>query len=81
MNLIAAATIPTVAVFGYGLQTISEVSVVRDADGKIQDVDYLSENIGDASVLEQSAYLPGSEIHPVQQNHGSLFVDNDVKMR
>jgi pSer/pThr/pTyr-binding forkhead associated (FHA) protein len=76
-----AATIPTVAVFGYGLETISEVSVVRDADGKIQDVDYLSENIGDASVLEQSAYLPGSEIHPVQQNHGSLFVDNDVKMR
>ncbi len=25
--------------------------------------------------------LEGSEIHPVQQYHGSLFVDNDVKMR
>jgi len=76
-----AATIPSIAIFGYGIKTIYEVSVVRDAAGKIQDVDYLSDNIGDASVLEQSAYLPGSEIHPVQQNHGSLFVDNDVKMR
>ncbi len=32
-------------------------------------------------MLEHSAYLPGSEIHPVHQHHGSLFVDNDVKMR
>jgi len=31
--------------------------------------------------LEQSAYLPGSDIHPVQQHHGTLFVDNDVRMR
>lgn len=75
------ATIPAVAIFGYGIKTIYEVSVVRDAAGKIQAAEYRSDNIGDASVLEQSAYLPGSEIHPVQQNHGSLFVDNDVKMR
>ena len=80
-ELATAATIPTVAVFGYGLKTISEVSVVRDDAGKIQEVDYRAENIGDVSVLEQSAFLPGSEIHPVRQNHGSLFVDNDVKMR
>ncbi len=25
--------------------------------------------------------LERTEIHPVQQYHGSLFVDNDVKMR
>jgi hypothetical protein len=25
--------------------------------------------------------LAGSEIHPVQQHHGSLYVDSDVKMR
>jgi hypothetical protein len=80
-ELATAATIPSVAVFGYGLKTISEVSVVRDDAGKIQEVDYRAENIGDVSVLEQSAFLPGSEIHPVRQNHGSLFVDNDVKMR
>lgn len=80
-ELETAATIPTVSVFGYGLKTISEVSVDRDANGKIQHLEFHSENIGDASVLEQSAFLPGSEIHPVHQNHGSLFVDNDVKMR
>jgi len=32
-------------------------------------------------VPERSAVLDGTEIHPVQQYHGSLFVDNDVKMR
>jgi hypothetical protein len=31
--------------------------------------------------VQSSAVLPGSEIHPVQQNHGTLYVDNDVKMR
>jgi pSer/pThr/pTyr-binding forkhead associated (FHA) protein len=76
-----AASIPTVSIFGYGIKTLSEVSVVRDVDGQIKDVEYSSDNIGDASILEQSAVLPGSEIHPVHQNHGSLFVDNDVKMR
>jgi len=32
-------------------------------------------------VLEKSAVLENTDIHPVQQYHGSLFVDNDVKMR
>lgn len=76
-----SASTPSVSIFGYGIKTISDVSIRRDAAGKIESVDYLSENIGDASVLEQSAFLQGSEIHPVHQNHGSLFVDNDVKMR
>jgi pimeloyl-ACP methyl ester carboxylesterase len=80
-ELAKSATMPSVAIFGYGIKTISKVSVVRDEAGKLQDVDYISENIGDGSVLEQSAFLAGSEIHPVHQNHGSLFVDNDVKMR
>ncbi len=75
------ASIPSVSIFGYGIKTISNVSVKRDSQGKLQNVDYLSENIGDGSVLEQSAFLPGSDIHPVHQHHGSLFIDNDVKMR
>jgi len=75
------ATVPYVSIFGYGLKTISNVSVVRDENGKLTKVDYLRENNGDGTVLEQSAYLPDSDIHPVQQHHGSLFVDNDVKMR
>ncbi|MCK4726316.1 MAG: hypothetical protein KAT29_10950, partial [Anaerolineales bacterium] len=73
--------IPSVSVFGYGIKTKSNVTIQRNANGKIESVDYQSENIGDGSVLEQSAFLPGSEIHPVRQHHGSLFVDNDVKMR
>jgi hypothetical protein len=36
---------------------------------------------GDSSVPEASAVLPGTEIHPVHQYHGTLFNDNDVKMR
>jgi pSer/pThr/pTyr-binding forkhead associated (FHA) protein len=75
------ASIPSVSIFGYGIKTVSNVSIRRDAAGKVEDVNYLSENIGDGSVLEQSAFLQGSEIHPVHQHHGSLFVDNDVKMR
>jgi pSer/pThr/pTyr-binding forkhead associated (FHA) protein len=75
------ASIPSVSIFGYGIKTISSVSIRRGAAGQIEDINYLSENTGDGSVLEQSAFLPGSEIHPVHQHHGSLFVDNDVKMR
>jgi pimeloyl-ACP methyl ester carboxylesterase len=77
----ATASIPSVSIFGYGIKTISDVSVTRDTHGKLQKVDYLSRNVGDGSVMEQSAFLPGSDIHPVRQHHGSLFVDNDVKMR
>jgi hypothetical protein len=49
--------------------------------GKLREIVYKLEPSGDSTIPEQSAVLPGSEIHPVQQYHGSLFVDNDVKMR
>lgn len=75
------SSIPSVSIFGYGIKTISDVSVVRDKSGKLRNVDYLRRDIGDGTVLEQSAFLPGSEIHPVHQHHGALFVDNDVRMR
>jgi hypothetical protein len=73
--------VPSTSIFGYGIQTVSDISLRRDGAGKVESVDFQSENIGDGSVLEQSAFLQGSEIHPVHQHHGSLFVDNDVKMR
>jgi pSer/pThr/pTyr-binding forkhead associated (FHA) protein len=76
-----SAVIPSVSIFGYGINTISNVSFSRGPGGRIENIDYLKENKGDGSVLEQSAFLPGSEIHPVHQHHGALFVDNDVKMR
>ena len=80
-ELNAAADSPCVSIFGYGVKTISAVSIRRDKKGGLEDVDYRRDKIGDGSVLEQSAVLPGSDIHPVHQHHGSLFVDNDVKMR
>ena len=42
---------------------------------------YTSEPGGDNTIPERSAVLEGSDIHPVQQYHGTLYVDNDVKMR
>jgi pimeloyl-ACP methyl ester carboxylesterase len=75
------SSIPAVSIFGYGLKTIESVTIQKDAAGKITKVDYRSGLSGDSTVLELSTVLEGSEIHPVQQYHGSLFVDNDVKMR
>lgn len=75
------SSIPAVSIFGYGLKTIASVSLQRDARGAIQKIDYRSAPSGDSTILEMSTVLEGSEIHPVQQYHGSLFVDNDVKMR
>jgi pimeloyl-ACP methyl ester carboxylesterase len=72
---------PYVSIFGYGMKTVSNVVLSRDANGGIQKVDYVNGTAGDDSILEQSAFLQGSEIHPVRQHHGALFVDNDVKMR
>jgi pimeloyl-ACP methyl ester carboxylesterase len=75
------SSIPAVSIFGYGLKTPSHMTLQRDASGKITGVDYRSEKNGDSTIIEYSTVLEGSEIHPVQQYHGSLFVDNDVKMR
>lgn len=80
-ELAASTTIPAVSIFGYGLKTITDVSVQRDPQGKLKEVNYTSSNTGDSTILEQSGFLPGSDIHPVHQHHGALFVDNDVKMR
>jgi pSer/pThr/pTyr-binding forkhead associated (FHA) protein len=80
-ELKSSATFPSISIFGYGIKTAADVSLSRNPAGRIESVDFLSENIGDGSVLEKSAFLQGSEIHPVHQHHGSLFVDNDVKMR
>jgi hypothetical protein len=44
-------------------------------------VSFVDEVAGDLSVPAGSAVLKNSEIHPVYQEHGALYVDNDVKMR
>jgi pSer/pThr/pTyr-binding forkhead associated (FHA) protein len=75
------SNVPAISIFGYGIKTIATVSLRRSPTGQLSDITYRSEPSGDSSVLESSAVLPNTEIHPVQQYHGSLFVDNDVKMR
>ncbi len=75
------SSIPAISVFGYGLKTIANLTLQKDGASKVKKVDYRMETNGNSTILEYSTVLEGSEIHPVQQYHGSLFVDNDVKMR
>ena len=75
------SSIPAISIFGYGLKTILDISFFKPEVGKLRDFVYKQGPSGDSTIPEQSAVLPGTEIHPVQQYHGSLFVDNDVKMR
>lgn len=74
-------SVPCVSIFGYGLKTVANVTIHTGPDGGLKNVMYIAEPSGDDSVPQQSAFLSGSEIHPVRQHHGALFVDNDVKMR
>jgi hypothetical protein len=73
---------PTVCIFGYGLKTITGVVVGRKSDVcDTESVVPVIEPKGDGTVPERSAVMRDCEIHPVRQYHGTLFVDNDVKMR
>ena len=74
------SSVPSISIFGYGINTISQLRIQRDSDGTWQDVEFIDAP-GDDRIPESTAVLKGSEIHPVQQHHGSLFVDNDVRMR
>jgi hypothetical protein len=74
-------SIPALSIFGYGIKTLTGVYFERTPDGKLRNIQYRSENSGDSTILEKSAVMEASDIHPVQQYHGSLFVDSDVKMR
>jgi pSer/pThr/pTyr-binding forkhead associated (FHA) protein len=73
--------VSVLSIFGYGIKTITDISIDGWIDGKLNNVVFLHEPKGDSGIPEASGVLEGSEIHPVQQYHGALFVDNDVKMR
>jgi pimeloyl-ACP methyl ester carboxylesterase len=75
------SSVPTVSVFGYGFKTKLRVQIHRRPDGQWQKVEFVEDSAGDQSVPSGSAVLKGSEIHPVLQEHGSLYVDDDVRMR
>ena len=76
-----ALTVPSVCVFGYGLKTITSATVRREADQLCEKADLVVTPAGDGMIPEISGVMPGAEIHPVKQHHGSLYGDNDVKMR
>jgi hypothetical protein len=75
------SSVPSISIFGYGLKTMLRVKIHRGPDGQWDEVDYVEDTAGDLSVPSGSAVLKNSEIHPVFQEHGSLYVDDDVKMR
>jgi hypothetical protein len=75
------SSVPAVCIFGYGIKTISGASVERAASGEVGRSDFQFTDAGDGMIPQHSAILPGAEIHPVRQQHGSLYVDDDVRMR
>ena len=74
-------SVPTVSIFGYGINTVSSLKIQRGSFGQWLQVNPENKPLGDNTIPERSAVLPQTEIHPVSQHHGSLYVDNDVKMR
>jgi pSer/pThr/pTyr-binding forkhead associated (FHA) protein len=80
-ELRSKSRIPVVSIFGYGQKTVERVLIKRGSDGLVKSATVQETLQGDGTVLQDSAILPGSEIHPVQQMHGALYTDSDVKMR
>lgn len=76
-----STSVPTTCIFGYGQKTVDRIKLHRNPEQKITQSVYDSRANGDGSVPENSAILDGADFHPVHQQHGILFVDNDVKMR
>ncbi len=73
-------SVPTVCIFGYGLETVMGISIRRATDGWANLKLALAAE-GDQTIPVASASMNGVDIHPVRQHHGSLYTDNDVKMR
>jgi pSer/pThr/pTyr-binding forkhead associated (FHA) protein len=74
--------VPSICVFGYGIQTPTRaVLESRNQTGGWDRIHFLMEDKGDSTIPEESAHLQGAEIHPVHQHHAALYMDNDVKMR
>jgi pSer/pThr/pTyr-binding forkhead associated (FHA) protein/pimeloyl-ACP methyl ester carboxylesterase len=74
-------SVSAVSIFGYGLKTVTSVTMCRNGAGLCDRVDFVSDDGGDAMIPQVSSILKGTEIHPVRQNHGVLHTDKDVQMR
>jgi pSer/pThr/pTyr-binding forkhead associated (FHA) protein len=77
----SAPPVSTLCIFGYGLKTESTLRVHRESDGSCTRIEPVFGPAGDGIVPESMAQLSGADIHPVQQFHGTLHTDQDVKKR
>ena len=76
-----STSVPAVCVFGYGMKTPVRLVVERrGATGWEAARLELADN-GDDTIPQDSAIVEGADIHPVQQHHGVLYTDADVRMR
>jgi pimeloyl-ACP methyl ester carboxylesterase len=75
------SNVPSLSIFGYGVKTVKRVRIDRRSDGLWENVRIMEDTAGDSAVPAGSAVLKGSDIHPVNQEHGSLYIDDGVKMR
>ena len=75
------SSVPAVCIFGYGVKTITGATVERSPGGEVAKSTFRFDDGGDGMIPQHSAILPGAEIHPVRQQHGSLYADDDVRMR
>lgn len=73
--------VSAVSIFGYGIKTVTNVTMCRDAKGVCESLDFVQDESGDSAVPQVTSVLKGTEIHPVRQHHGALFTDKDVQMR
>ncbi len=73
--------VPTTCIFGYGVKTATKLIVQKRDENGWKKLRLIFKNAGDNRVVDQYGFLPGADIHPVKQQHGSLWTDNDVKMR
>jgi pSer/pThr/pTyr-binding forkhead associated (FHA) protein len=73
-------SVPTVCIFGYGLETVMGINIRRATEGWAN-LKLALATEGDDVIPVASASMDGVDIHPVRQHHGSLYTDNDVKMR
>ncbi len=77
----STVSVPTTCIFGYGVKTVTRIVVRKRDENGWRKVRFMIKSAGDNRVVDQYGYLQGADIHPVKQQHGSLWTDKDVKMR
>jgi pSer/pThr/pTyr-binding forkhead associated (FHA) protein len=73
--------VSAISIFGYGIKTLTSVTMCRDREGGCDSLDFASADTGDSALPQVTSVLKGTEIHPVRQHHGALYTDKDVQMR